>query len=139
MVDDDASVRDSVNNVLRDAGYESVPAAGGLEAMVKFDAGSVDLVLLDIGLPNQNGWQTCRHLAREHSDVPIIVMTGQPGQFKSALASGAAALMEKPLDADNLLNTIQALLGKTKESDPPLTNGTFYYVAYDPRSTGDIY
>jgi len=128
VVDDDASVRESVNKVLREAGYETAMAAGGLEAVVRFDSGSVDLVLLDIGLPNQNGWETCRHLAREHSDTSIIVMTGQPGQFKPALASGAAALMEKPLDAHELLHTIQLLLGKQKESGPGGSNGTFYYV-----------
>lgn len=133
VVDDDASVRDSVNNVLRDAGYESELAAGGMEAIVKFDSRPIDLVLLDIGLPNKNGWQTCRHLAREHAGVPIIVMTGQTEQFKSALASGAAALMEKPLDAHELLRTIQTLLDKAKEPDPNRTTGTFYYIAHDAR------
>jgi len=129
VVDDDASVRESVNKVLRDAGFEAVLAAGGLEAIVRFDSGSIDLVLLDIGLPNQNGWETCRHLTREHSDVPVIVMTGQTGQFNSALAAGAAALMEKPLDAHELLHTIRVLLDRAKESGPCRSIGTFYYTA----------
>jgi DNA-binding response OmpR family regulator len=129
VVDDDASVRESVNKVLRDAGFEAVLAAGGLEAIVRFDSGSIALVLLDIGLPNQNGWETCRHLTREHSDVPVIVMTGQTGQFNSALAAGAAALMEKPLDAHELLHTIRVLLDRAKESGPCRSIGTFYYTA----------
>ena len=129
VVDDDASVRESVNKVLADSGYDTVLAAGGLEAIVRFDSRPVDLVLLDPGLPNQNGWETCRHLASEHSEVPIIVITGQPGQFKSALAAGATALMEKPLDAHRLLHMIQALLAKPKQSDPCCSTGTFYYAA----------
>ena len=110
LVDDDASVRESVKKVLNDAGYDVVLAAGGLEAIAQFDAHAIDLVLLDIGLPNQNGWEACRHLSREHANVPIIVITGQTGQFKSALAAGAVALMEKPLDAHRLLHVIQELL-----------------------------
>jgi len=110
LVDDDVSVREAVDKVLRGAGYEVVLAAGGLEAIARVQAQSVDLVLLDIGLPNQNGWEACQHLSREHAKIPIVVITGQTGQFKSALAAGAVALMEKPLDADRLLQVIQELL-----------------------------
>jgi CheY-like chemotaxis protein len=64
-------------------------------------------------------------LTREHSDVPIIVMMGQTGQFKPALASGATALMEKPLDAQQLLQTIQVLLSNPKEYSLCRPVGTF--------------
>lgn len=128
VVDDDASVRESVNKVLGDAGYETVLAAGGLDAIVRVDSGSIDLVLLDIGLPTQSGWEICKHLSREHSNVPIIIMTGQTRQFKLAIDAGAAALMEKPLDAYELLHTIQLLLGQT-ESEPGHPMATFYYIA----------
>ncbi len=90
---------------------------------------SIDLVLLDIGLPNQNAWETCRHLAREHSNLPIIVFTGQAGQFNSALAAGATALMEKPLDAHRLLHIIRQLLGEPADSAPGRSNKKFYHVA----------
>jgi CheY-like chemotaxis protein len=110
LVDDDASVRKAVEKVLRSAGYDVVLAAGGLEAVARIQAQSVDLVLLDIGLPNQNGLEACRHLSREYAKVPIIVITGQTGQSKTALAAGAAALMEKPLDAQRLLEVIQEFL-----------------------------
>ncbi len=129
VVDDDESVRQSVQKVLRNAGFEVVLAAGGLDAIARFDAQHVDLVLLDVGLPNQNGCETCRHLTHEHADVPIIVMTGQSGQFKYALAFGAAALVEKPLSADRLLQLIQDLLGKSRVADPYRSHATFYYIA----------
>jgi CheY-like chemotaxis protein len=126
LVDDDVSVREAVEKVLRGAGYEVVLAAGGLEAITRIQAQPIDLVLLDIGLPNQNGWEACRHLSREHANVPIIVITGQTGQFKSALAAGAVGLMEKPLDAHRLLEGIQQLLAAPKPSDPPRASASFY-------------
>jgi CheY-like chemotaxis protein len=128
VVDDDASVRESVEKVLRGAGYEVALAAGGLEGIVRVQAQPIDLVLLDIGLPNKNGWEACQHLKREHPTVPIIVITGQAGQFKSAVASGAVALMEKPLDAQRLLHVIAELLGKTQLPDPTSSSVAFYHV-----------
>jgi len=128
LVDDDASVRKSVEKVLRGAGYGVVLAAGGLEAIAKFQAQSMDVVLLDVGLPNLNGWEACRHLVRQRPNVPIIVITGQAGQFKSALAAGAVALMEKPLDAHRLLDLVQEILIKPKRSDPLHASGTFSQV-----------
>jgi CheY-like chemotaxis protein len=129
VVEDDVSVRESVRKVLNNAGYEVTLAAGRLEALARFEAQPIDLVLMDIGLPNRNGWETCRHVAREYSKVPIIVITGQAEQFKSALASGASALMEKPLDAQRLLGMLRELLEKPGNSDPCITNDIFYYVA----------
>jgi CheY-like chemotaxis protein len=128
LVDDDASVRESVEKVLRGAGYEVVLAAGGLQAVTQVQAQPIDLVLLDIGLPNKNGWEACQHLHREHPNLPIIVITGQAGQFKSALAGGAVALMEKPLDAHRLLQVIQELFVQGKPSDPSASNPTFYHI-----------
>jgi len=128
LVDDDASVRQSVEKVLRGAGYEVMLAAGGLEAISRVQTQPIDLVLLDIGLPNKNGWEACQHLNREHPNLPIIVIPGQAGQFKSALAAGAVGLMEKPLDADRLLQVIQELFGKAMQSDPSASNPTFYHV-----------
>jgi CheY-like chemotaxis protein len=129
VVDDDASVRESVKKVLAGAGYEVVLAAGGLEAVAHFQSHPANLLLLDLGLPNQNGWETCRHFSEEHPRIPIILMTGQSGQFKSALSAGAAALMEKPLTADQLLHLIHQLLDHPAESDPYRSKGTFFYVA----------
>ncbi|MGO8701321.1 MAG: response regulator [Limisphaerales bacterium] len=129
IVDDDAGVRDSLKKVLHNAGYQVVLAAGGLEAIAHVQSHAIDLILLDIRLPNQNGWETCQHFARAHPSVPVIVMTGESGQFKAALSAGASALMEKPLDAERLLQVVQELLTKSMELDPYRSRGIFYYVA----------
>ncbi len=129
VVDDDASVRASVNKVLRAAGYEVVQAAGGMEALVRLKAHAFDLVLLDIGLPNHDGWEICKHIVRHHPSLPIIVITGQEGQLYFALAAGATALMEKPLDAQRLLHLLEELLSSPKDSAHVRSKEKFYHFA----------
>jgi CheY-like chemotaxis protein len=128
LADDDASVRESITKVLKSAGYEVVLAAGGLEAIARFEGQSIDLVLLDLGLPNLNGWEVCRHFTHERPRVPVVAITGQSGQYPSALAAGASALMEKPLDAHRVLHIIQELLDKPTASDSLRPSGIFYHV-----------
>jgi len=110
IVDDDASVRESLRKVLADAGYEVALAADGREAAEQFEAGHVDLVLLDIGLPVKNGWETVECITNHAPTLPIIVITGQANQHDMAVAAGVGALMEKPLEVNELLNTMQTLL-----------------------------
>jgi CheY-like chemotaxis protein len=133
-VDDGVSVRESVTKVFGHAGYEAVLAAGGLEAVARFDSNEIDLVLLDIGLPNiglpnQSAWKSAQHPAREYSEDPIIVITGQAGQFQQGLAAGAAAWMEKPLEAHRPLHRIQLLLAKSKEPAPCRSHGIPCHIA----------
>ncbi|HEY3914691.1 MAG TPA: response regulator [Verrucomicrobiae bacterium] len=118
IVDDDASVRESVEKVLRSAGYETLLTAGGADAITRFPIGSIDLVVMDIGLPNRDGWESCKQVVRVHSNVPIIVITGHAGQFTTALGAGASACMEKPFDAQELLQTVQELLAPKEVAAP---------------------
>jgi DNA-binding response OmpR family regulator len=110
VVDDDASVRKSLRKVLVDAGYEVALAGDGGEAVEQFESGHFDLVLLDIGLPVKNGWDTFECITNQAPVLPIIVITGQANPHDMAVAAGVGALMEKPLDVTELLNTIKALL-----------------------------
>jgi DNA-binding NtrC family response regulator len=116
VVDDDMSVRNSLRKVLRDAGYEVVLAKDGQEAIERFDPEHTDLLVLDIGLPIKNGWETFERITTEDPVLPIIVITGQSGQYDSAAAAGVGALMEKPLDAPQLLETMEELLAEPKEA-----------------------
>ncbi|HXR04464.1 MAG TPA: response regulator [Verrucomicrobiae bacterium] len=116
VVDDDASVRKSLRKVLVDAGYEVALAADGREAVEQFEGERVDLVLLDIGLPVRNGWDTFECITNQAPMLPIIVITGPANQHDMAVAAGVGALMEKPLDVTELLNAIQELVHESVET-----------------------
>jgi DNA-binding response OmpR family regulator len=115
VVDDDVSVRESMSRVLQDAGYEVRIAADGAEALAQFETDDIDLLLLDLGLPLESGWDIFERITRENPFLPIIIITGQPDQHDVAVAAGVGALMEKPLDVSELLRTIQELLAEPRE------------------------
>jgi len=116
VVDDDASIRDSLKKVLGEAGYEVALAAGGLEALGRCELEQIDLVLLDLNLPNQSGWDVFGRLTAHHPYIPVIIITGLANQYLTALTAGAGALMEKPIEVPVLLKTMDELLGEPKET-----------------------
>ena len=115
IVDDDAAVRASMTKVLQSEGYEAVTAADGQEALDQFASHQIDLLLLDLGLPIKSGWDIFERITRDNPFMPVIIITGQAHQYDVAVAAGAGALMEKPLDALQLLHTIRELLSEPKE------------------------
>lgn len=116
IVDDDASVRQSLRKVLVDAGYDVRLAADGEAAVRQFEAGRVDLMLLDIGLPMRDGWETFEELTTKAPVLPIIIITGHANQYDIAVAAGVGALMEKPLDVPELLRVMDELLIESQET-----------------------
>ncbi len=118
IIDDDLSVRASIVGVLQGAGYQVFQSGDGQEAWSNFDARQIDLLLLDLGLPSQSGWDTFEGFTSRNPLLQVIIITGQPQQTEMAMAAGVGALMEKPLDAADLLQTMQELL--TEPSDARL-------------------
>ena len=135
LVDDDPGVRRMLLRVLEEEGYAVVPAANGVEA-VELASGRVpDLVLLDLNLPVQNGWDTFERLTTQHPLLPIVIITARPNQIFPALAAGAGALMEKPLDLPKLLRTIRDLLAEPAASQLARVAGKaaeFHYLPPKP-------
>jgi len=116
VVDEDASVRESLRRVLEDAGYQVALAGNSQEAVEQFDSRPVDLLLLDIGLPVKNGWDTFERITRAAPVLPIIITTRQSNQHDLAVAAGVGTLMEKPPDVTELLKTMQDLLAEPIEA-----------------------
>lgn len=112
LVDDDPAVRESLAHVLISEGYDVLPASNGVEALELTAQNTVDLVLLDLNLPKKNGWDTFELMIKQNPQLPVIIITARPNQLFPALASGAGALMEKPLDFPKLLQTIRDLLAE---------------------------
>jgi len=116
IADDDLSVRKSLGKVLKDVGYNVIEAADGAKAVEQFEAGQVDLLLLDIDLPIKDGWDVFRSITRQAPAFPIIIITGKDNQYDTAVAAGVGILMEKPLDVTELLKTIQEVLAESREA-----------------------
>jgi DNA-binding response OmpR family regulator len=115
LVDDDATVRESLGDVLVSEGFLVVPAEDGQQAVELACNDPVDLVLLDLNLPVKSGWDTFEQLTREHPLTPIIIATARPNQLFTALNAGVGALLEKPLEIPVLLQTIRKLLNESAE------------------------
>lgn len=116
IVDDDASVRESLKKVLEAADYEVVLAADGPQADLRFVPEQIHLVLLDLNLAGESGWEVFDRLTTRYPLTPIIIITGLPNRYPTALAAGAGALMEKPIEVPVLLKTMSKLLAEPKET-----------------------
>lgn len=112
VLDDDPQIRESLRKVLRAEGYEVALAANGWQGIETFEAERIDLMLLDLNLPDQSGWDVFGLLTALNPFVPIIIITGRNEQYELAADAGVGALIEKPLNVPRLLETVKTLLAK---------------------------
>jgi len=110
LVNDDLAVRESLGNLLLQAGYSVITAADAAEATLCAGPRRFDLLVLDLDLSFKHGWESFRELAHLTSDAPIIVTASRSSRHPSALMSGVSALIEKPVDPDLLLKHVHDLL-----------------------------
>jgi DNA-binding response OmpR family regulator len=113
LADDDPGVLETLGRVLESEQYEVIRAKTGNEAARLFVSTLPDMVLLDLNMPERDGWSACRFINAAEPKVPIIIITARPNQYQQAVALGVDALMEKPLNLPLLLNTIQDLLAES--------------------------
>ena len=121
VVDDEKNICDLLRMYLEKEGYAVVMAHTGLDAVNMFNTENPDLVLLDIMLPQLDGWQVCREI-RKQSEKPIIMLTAKDEVFDKVLGLelGADDYMTKPFDTKELIARIKAVLRRTsqvKEAD----------------------
>ena len=114
IVDDDPSIRNGLKKLLEKANYDVTLAGDGFEAVDRFFSEPIDLLLLDLNMPGKDGWAASENITRTNPYVPTIIMTGLPDQFPIASAAGAGALLEKPLNPEELLCVIEDLLGEPR-------------------------
>ena len=111
VVDDEPTLRETLAEALGQEGLRVITAADGKEALEQFRAGSPDLVLLDLMLPQLSGIEVCRILRRE-SPVPIIMLTARDGEIDKVvgLELGADDYVTKPFSLRELMARIRAQL-----------------------------
>ena len=111
LVEDDASVRNSIATVLRDEGYAIQTASDGREAMDCLKPGT-DLVLADLVMPNVDGRELLRWVMQNHPGTAVVLMTGYGTipQAVEAIKAGATAYLTKPLNPEELLLHVRKAL-----------------------------
>ena len=120
LVDDEDSVRKVLAFPLERDGYDVVQAADGEEALHKFDAQPVDLVVLDIMLPRLDGLEVCKRL-RAKSTVPIIMLTARDDELDKVigLELGADDYITKPFSIREFRSRVRALLRRARAPHAP--------------------
>lgn len=119
IVEDDKSLRRLMEVFLIKNGFEVFLAENGDKAIEIFDKAHIDLVLCDIMMPKVNGYDLVKELRRFNYDLPIIMVTAKESfeDKKNGFLVGVDDYMVKPIDLDELLLRINALLRRAKISN----------------------
>jgi CheY-like chemotaxis protein len=114
LVEDNEMNRDMLSRRLERRGYEVAFAVDGREGVEKAKAGKFDLVLMDMSLPELDGWEATRQIraAPETKSLPVIALTAHAmaGDRERAIEAGADDYDTKPIELSRLLGKIEALL-----------------------------
>ncbi|MEP5759957.1 MAG: response regulator transcription factor [Litoreibacter sp.] len=126
IVDDDPHIRDVVRIAVEAAGYTTIEAMNGQTAVTHIGREVIDLVVLDIGMPQMDGFECCKQI-RAKSNVPILFLTAQDDEVDrvSGFQLGADDFVSKPFSPRELVLRIKAILARGKaELDTALRYGT---------------
>lgn len=119
IVDDERDVRNLLIELVTRAGFEAVEAENGREALRELYASHPDLILLDVRMPELDGWATLARI-REVSNVPVLMLTAQSTELEKVrgLKAGADDYLGKPFGRQELIARIAALLRRSSEPEP---------------------
>lgn len=116
VVDDDVSVRESLEALIRYAGFQAITFASAREFLGRPAARVPSCLILDVGLPDLNGLELQERIAADRMEMPIIFITGHgdiPMTVK-AMKAGAIEFLTKPLGPDALLSAIKSALARSR-------------------------
>ncbi len=119
IADDEARIRRLVCDFLKNAGFETVEAVDGRDAIEKFfSLGSFDLVICDIMMPEADGWEVCKTI-REKSSVPFLMLTARSQEFDELMSfeSGADDFVTKPFSPTVLVKRVEALIKRSENTN----------------------
>lgn len=115
VVEDETAIAETLVYALKTEGFEPLWKTTGREALAALDAQPVALVVLDVGLPDANGFDVCRELRKRHA-VPVIFLTARSGEVDRivGLELGADDYMAKPFSPRELTARVRAVLRRSQ-------------------------
>ena len=117
IVDDDASIVIALEFLMRHAGYKVATASDGQQALDYLAEHEPALMILDVMMPNKNGFEVCEQVRTDHrhASLPILMLTakGREAEKTRGLALGANAYISKPFSTHELVELVKSLLKRT--------------------------
>lgn len=118
IVDDSSALREMIAGLLIKAGLTILEAKDGAEAQQKIEASPPDLVVLDIVMPNMNGYELCRWIKNNPAtkDIPVVICSSKGEEYDRywGIRQGADAYIAKPFRPTEMIETVKQLLRGTK-------------------------
>ena len=115
VVDDDELVRIALNELLRPEGYEVHPVPSGAEALEKLDQNDYDLLMLDIIMPEMDGYELCKRIREKENyrETPIVFLSAKSRDEDrvQGLDAGANLFLSKPISPEKLLEIVSDTVG----------------------------
>jgi len=111
VVDDDAHIRELIGVFLQNEGFEVIEAADGLQALSQLDTAKANLAIVDVMMPNMDGWELCQEL-KASFDMPVLMLTakGDTSQKLKGFQLGTDDYLVKPFELLELIARVKALL-----------------------------
>ena len=112
IVDDDPNIRELLRALLKNGGFDVCEAKDGRDALKMMSAENPDLAVIDLMMPNMDGYELCRMLRQYYENLPVLMLTAKselPSKVKG-FEAGADDYLTKPFEGDELLLRIRALM-----------------------------
>ena len=116
VIEDEENIRTIIKKVLTREGYKVLEAGSAEEGLEIIDKNPVNLIVLDVTLPNMDGYEFTKELRSSHMEIPILMATARqlPMDKHKGFIVGTDDYMTKPLDMDEFILRIKALLRRSK-------------------------
>jgi CheY-like chemotaxis protein len=118
LIDDDETLRSALRRSLERAGYDTLEAADGRAALKLLTGDQVDVIITDLVMPEMEGIELIVSLRKSHPTVPVIAISGggrtnSPQYLKIARGVGAARVLAKPFENEQLLEAVRELVDES--------------------------
>ncbi|MBK3496688.1 response regulator transcription factor [Viridibacillus sp. YIM B01967] len=118
VVDDDEHIRELVKVFLQNEGLDILEAVDGVDALSKLESEKIDMVIMDIMMPNMDGWELCKEIRKLNNELPILMLTakGETAQKVKGFNLGTDDYLVKPFEPAELIVRVKSILKRYRIS-----------------------